>query len=141
MMSICDKNPAQMKDSKDASGTILVFLSCFSEILDLYDLLSISALQGKLEVHMLHRNTLVADHKKMLLPPVDGRRKVILTTSIGETSIPFGDIVYVIDCGRLRDSEDEVVVSNNRTTSWITKVSSFSLHKIIFTRHFKSIRR
>lgn len=117
--SICADDPLKKK-------TVLIFLSCFSEIVDLNDMLLTLPLHEKLELHMLHRNTLAADHKKMLLPTPNGKTKVILTTSIAETSIHFNDIDFVIDCGRIRDKENEVVVTNNRTTNWITKVSCFS---------------
>jgi len=114
--SICDDDPLK-------KNAVMIFLPCFSEIVDFYEMLSTLPLSAKLELHVFHRNTLAVDHKKMLLPAANGKTKVILTTSIAETSIHFDDLHFVIDCGRVRDRENEVVVANNRTTSWITKVS------------------
>jgi len=112
LKSICDEDSCR--------NTVLIFLSCFSEIVDLYDMLL--ALPLHIDLHMLHKNTLMVDHKKMLLPTANGKKKVILATSIAESSIYFNDIHFVIDCGRVRDKENEVIVANNRTTRWITKV-------------------
>lgn len=105
-------------------GAVLVFLPAYSEVIELRDIIAASAspLSYRLEVHTLHGYLPLNDFKKLFTSPSQGKRKVILTTNIAETSIFFGDVACVIDCGLLRDKEIEVVVTSAKKTTWISKV-------------------
>ena len=52
-------------------------------------------------------------------------RKIVLATNIAETSITINDIVFVLDCGKAKESSYDAL--NNTPCllpSWISKVSA-----------------
>lgn len=52
-------------------------------------------------------------------------RKIVLATNIAETSITIDDVVFVIDCGKAKESSYDAL--NNTPCllpSWISKVSA-----------------
>lgn len=106
-------------------GAVLVLLPAYSEVVELRDMIiaSNSSLKHKLEVHTLHGHLLLNDFKKVFAPASTDKRKVILATSIAETSISFEDVVCVIDSGLLRDRENDVVYTSPQKTQWISKVN------------------
>ena len=112
-------------DSHSASGAVLVFLPAYNDVTELRDKVLTSDIQSRVHVHMLHSQILYADYKKMLLPADAGKRKVIVSTDMAETSVPFYDVICVIVCGLVRDRENDVVVRSNCKTHWITKVGCF----------------
>ena len=57
--------------------------------------------------------------------PDKGVRKVVLATNIAETSITINDVVYVLDCGKAKETSYDAL--NNTPCllpSWISKVSA-----------------
>lgn len=48
------------------------------------------------------------DQRLIFKEPPTGIRKVIIATSIAETSITIEDVVYVIDCGKTKLSRFDV---------------------------------
>jgi len=57
--------------------------------------------------------------------PEAGVRKIVLTTNIAETSITINDVVYVLDCGKAKETSYDAL--NNTPCllpTWISKVSS-----------------
>lgn len=52
-------------------------------------------------------------------------RKIVLATNIAETSITINDVVFVLDCGKAKESSYDAL--NNTPCllpSWISKVSA-----------------
>eukprot|EP00261_Vitis_vinifera_P033395 XP_019074638.1 PREDICTED: DExH-box ATP-dependent RNA helicase DExH5, mitochondrial isoform X3 [Vitis vinifera] len=57
--------------------------------------------------------------------PRDGVRKIVLATNIAETSITINDVVFVVDCGKAKETSYDAL--NNTPCllpSWISKVSA-----------------
>lgn len=63
--------------------------------------------------------------------PGDRIRKIVLATNIAETSITIDDIVFVIDCGKAKETSYDAL--NNTPCllpSWISKVSAKQVSSI-----------
>ncbi|XP_017786910.1 PREDICTED: ATP-dependent RNA helicase DHX36-like [Nicrophorus vespilloides] len=91
-------------------GAILVFLTGYSEISQLNTMMSKS---GKFSKHRyliipLHSQMPSVEQKFIFRPPPPGVRKIILSTNIAETSITIDDVVFVIDCGKIKISNFKV---------------------------------
>ncbi|XP_020966764.1 DExH-box ATP-dependent RNA helicase DExH5, mitochondrial isoform X2 [Arachis ipaensis] len=57
--------------------------------------------------------------------PKDGVRKIVLATNIAETSITINDVVFVLDCGKAKETSYDAL--NNTPCllpTWISKVSA-----------------
>lgn len=53
----------------------------------------------------LHSNLGTSDQKRIFAPAPAGKRKIVLATNIAETSLTIDDIVYVIDTGRVKETQ------------------------------------
>ena len=88
-------------------GTILVFVPGWSEIVQCLQLLRQRTLLASY-LHILPLHSLLPLHNQQEIfasPPHSGLRKVILSTSIAETSITIDDVVYVVDTGLSKASD------------------------------------
>ena len=57
--------------------------------------------------------------------PEDGVRKIVLATNMAETSITINDVVFVVDCGKAKETSYDAL--NNTPCllpSWISKASA-----------------
>ncbi|XP_017427382.1 DExH-box ATP-dependent RNA helicase DExH5, mitochondrial isoform X3 [Vigna angularis] len=108
-------------------GAILVFMIGWDDI---------NALKEKLLTHpvlsdpnrvllvMCHGSMDSLEQRLIFQEPEDGVRKIVLATNIAETSITINDIVFVIDCGKAKESSYDAL--NNTCCllpTWISKVS------------------
>ncbi|MGM0632356.1 MAG: ATP-dependent helicase HrpB [Pseudomonadota bacterium] len=82
-------------------GDILVFLPGQREIRRLQQTLE-GTLSETVEVLPLHGQLPLAQQQSVLRPPVDARRRVILSTAIAESSLTVPGVRIVIDAGRER---------------------------------------
>ncbi|XP_037927601.1 ATP-dependent DNA/RNA helicase DHX36 [Teleopsis dalmanni] len=105
------------------SGAILVFLPGIRIITDLGRILRNNKIyQNRIVVYYLHSTLSIAKQQLVFKIPEKGVRKIILSTSIAETSVTIEDIVYVIDSGRIKINEYDVStnIANLRET-WVSK--------------------
>lgn len=86
----------------ETEGDILVFLPGTGEIRRTAEILCQARLPENQEIHQLHGNLSLKDQEKAIRPDPSGRRKIILSTSIAETSITIEGVRAVIDCGLSR---------------------------------------
>ncbi len=85
------------KASKENKGDILVFLPGQAEINACKDLLTNQL--ANTVVHTLYGQLSFAQQQAALLPDKDGKRKVVLATSIAETSLTIEGVTTVVDSG------------------------------------------
>ncbi|CAH8830748.1 unnamed protein product [Trichobilharzia szidati] len=57
---------------------------------------------GSVRIYPLHSRLPTSRDRSLFEPPPQGKRKVIISTNIAETSVTIEDVVYVIDCGRIK---------------------------------------
>jgi len=88
------------KVRKEHEGDILVFLPGAGEIRSTARLLEEA--DGSLNIHSLYGDLPQLQQQKALLPDPEGRRKIILATSIAETSLTIEGVKIVIDSGLSR---------------------------------------
>ncbi|KAK3006766.1 hypothetical protein RJ639_017121, partial [Escallonia herrerae] len=105
---------------RERPGAVLVFMTGWDDI---------SSLKEKLQAHPILGDTgrvlLLACHGSMASSEQDGVRKIVLATNIAETSITIDDVVFVIDCGKAKETSYDAL--NNTPCllpSWISKVSA-----------------
>lgn len=85
---------------RDDVGDILVFLPGQREIARVQKLLSIT--ESTAEVHALYGEARMEQQQAALRPSASGQRKIILATSIAETSLTIDGVGVVIDSGLVR---------------------------------------
>ncbi|KAK4472510.1 hypothetical protein MN116_003756 [Schistosoma mekongi] len=90
------------------SGAILVFVPGLGDIKDVIRSLRelnprrYDVRYGTVKVYPLHSRLSTSRDRSLFEPPPQGQRKVVIATNIAETSITIEDVVYVIDCGRIK---------------------------------------
>ncbi len=90
---------------QNSGRSILVFLSGIYEINKTFSELSglaQDAAQSDVQIERLHSSVSFEEQKKILSPAAPGTTRVILSSSIAETSLTIPDVVCVIDCGLSR---------------------------------------
>ncbi|XP_043506604.1 ATP-dependent DNA/RNA helicase DHX36 isoform X1 [Frieseomelitta varia] len=85
-------------------GAILVFLPGMMDIIKLNKIMLENGHypQNQYVIYPLHSRMPTIDQKLIFKEPSEGVRKIIIATSIAETSITIEDVVYVIDCGKTK---------------------------------------
>ncbi|XP_068159676.1 putative ATP-dependent RNA helicase DHX57 [Drosophila tropicalis] len=88
-------------------GTILIFLPGFQEIQTVHDSLLdhsiFSPRAGKFVLVPLHSSLSGDDQALVFKRAPPGKRKIVLSTNIAETSVTIDDCVFVIDCGLMKE--------------------------------------
>jgi ATP-dependent helicase HrpB len=86
----------------DTLGDIQVFLPGAGEILRTRDLLGEEAVTRGVEIHTLYGDMPMEAQQRAITPDPQGRRKVVLSTNIAETSLTIEGVSVVIDSGYAR---------------------------------------
>lgn len=91
-----------IREALDATeGDVLVFLPGAGEQRRVAERLTGDAMTG-VRVHTLHGSMPLAEQDAALAPARPGTRKVVLSTSVAETSLTVAGVRVVIDCGLSR---------------------------------------
>ena len=108
-------------------GAILIFLTGFNEISSLMQNIRFcrDLDRRKYLLLPLHSQMETVEQKKIFETPPNGIRKIILSTNIAETSITIDDVVFVVDCGRIKMSNINVETNlQSLSSQWITVANS-----------------
>ncbi|KAF5288763.1 hypothetical protein FQA39_LY15254 [Lamprigera yunnana] len=91
-------------ETEQDKGAILVFLTGFMEISNLNKLIEKSGKfpTNKYLIIPLHSQMPTVNQRHVFERPPLGIRKIVLSTNIAETSITIDDVVFVIDCGKIK---------------------------------------
>ncbi|CAI5975460.1 unnamed protein product [Closterium sp. NIES-65] len=112
----------------EAEGAVLVFLTGWDEISKLLEALKTMPVVGqssKVLLLPLHGSMPTIHQKEIFNRPPPGVRKVVLATNIAETSITIDDVVFVVDCGKAKEtSYDALNKLACLLPSWISKASA-----------------
>ncbi|XP_062145221.1 DExH-box ATP-dependent RNA helicase DExH5, mitochondrial [Alnus glutinosa] len=109
-------------------GAILVFMTGWDDISSLKDKLQAHPFLGDPSRVLLlacHGSMASSEQRLIFDETDDGVRKIVLATNIAETSITINDVVFVIDCGKAKETSYDAL--NNTPCllpSWISKVSA-----------------
>ncbi|PON47342.1 ATP-dependent RNA helicase DHX [Parasponia andersonii] len=109
-------------------GAILVFMTGWDDINSLKDQLQSHPLLGDPSRVLLlacHGSMPSAEQKLIFDKPEDGMRKIVLATNMAETSITINDVVFVVDCGKAKETSYDAL--NNTPCllpSWISKAAA-----------------
>ncbi|KAI7744279.1 hypothetical protein M8C21_018114, partial [Ambrosia artemisiifolia] len=112
----------------EGPGAILVFLTGWDEISKLLDNVKSNNFIGdpsKFLVLPLHGSMPTINQREIFDRPPSGMRKIVLATNIAESSITIDDVVYVIDCGKAKEtSYDALNKLACLLPSWISQASA-----------------
>ncbi|KAL3529228.1 hypothetical protein ACH5RR_008550 [Cinchona calisaya] len=113
---------------KERPGAILVFMTGWDDINSLKDQLEAHPFLGDPSRVLLlacHGSMASAEQKLIFNKPDDGVRKIVLATNMAETSITINDVVFVVDCGKAKETSYDAL--NNTPCllpTWISKASA-----------------
>ncbi|KAG4910185.1 hypothetical protein JHK87_056301 [Glycine soja] len=109
-------------------GAVLVFMTGWDDISSLKEKLLTHTVLGDANRVLLltcHGSMASSEQRLIFEEPEDGVRKIVLTTNIAETSITINDVVFVLDCGKAKETSYDAL--NNTPCllpTWISKVSA-----------------
>ncbi|KAH7955807.1 hypothetical protein HPB52_003900 [Rhipicephalus sanguineus] len=111
--------------AKKPEGAILVFLPGWEQINDLNKLLTADRNLKSSLIIPLHSMMPTVNQRQVFERPPAGVRKIVLATNIAETSITINDVVYVIDCGKIKMTNFDV--DKNLATlnaEWVSRANA-----------------
>ncbi|GMJ10853.1 hypothetical protein like AT1G48650 [Hibiscus trionum] len=113
---------------KERPGAVLVFMTGWDDINSLKDKLQAHPLLGdpsKVLLLACHGSMPSSEQRLIFEKPEDGVRKIVLATNMAETSITINDVVFVVDCGKAKETSYDAL--NNTPCllpSWISKAAA-----------------
>eukprot|EP01064_Diplonema_japonicum_P014225 TRINITY_DN21790_c0_g1_i1.p1 TRINITY_DN21790_c0_g1~~TRINITY_DN21790_c0_g1_i1.p1 ORF type:complete len:1322 (+),score=395.43 TRINITY_DN21790_c0_g1_i1:50-3967(+) len=111
-------------DSECSDGAVLVFLSGFADICNVRDMLKGSKKSASWWVIPLHSTIPQEEQQQAFVTPPEGTRKIVLATNIAETSITVNDVVYVVDTGKVKQTQyDATTGLSSLKETWISKAN------------------
>uniref|UniRef100_A0A8D3CD66 RNA helicase n=1 Tax=Scophthalmus maximus TaxID=52904 RepID=A0A8D3CD66_SCOMX len=108
---------------QEEEGAILVFLPGWDNISGLNDLLTAQQMfrSDRFVIIPLHSLMPTVNQTQVFKRPPPGVRKIVIATNIAETSITIDDVVYVIDGGKIKETNFDT--NNNistMTAEWVS---------------------
>ncbi|ONI21430.1 hypothetical protein PRUPE_2G065300 [Prunus persica] len=113
---------------KERPGAVLVFMTGWEDISCLRDQLKAHPLLGDPNRVLLitcHGSMATSEQKLIFGRPPPNVRKVVLATNMAEASITINDVVFVVDCGKAKETSYDAL--NNTPCllpSWISQASA-----------------
>ncbi|XP_076451266.1 ATP-dependent DNA/RNA helicase DHX36-like [Babylonia areolata] len=111
--------------TKKEDGAILVFVPGWEEISNLHKMLQASSFASGCRVIPLHSLMPTVNQREVFDRPPPGVRKIVIATNIAETSITIDDVVFVVDCGKIKVKDYDP--STNLTClepQWVSRANS-----------------
>ncbi|CAH0482545.1 unnamed protein product [Peronospora belbahrii] len=114
---------------KDGKGAILVFLPGWEEISYMERaLLNSPATSVVYEIALLHSRLSAQEQRLAFMTPPNGKRKLVLATNIAETSLTIEDVVFVVDCGKSKQTHALAATSSSSfvmglQTTWVARAN------------------
>ncbi|KAG6477020.1 hypothetical protein ZIOFF_066270 [Zingiber officinale] len=109
-------------------GAVLVFMTGWDDINSLKDQLQANPLLGdptKVLLLACHGSMASSEQRLIFDKPENGVRKIVLATNMAETSITINDVVFVVDCGKAKETSYDAL--NNTPCllpAWISKAAA-----------------
>ncbi|OIW15110.1 hypothetical protein TanjilG_08597 [Lupinus angustifolius] len=116
-------------------GAVLIFMIGWDDINALKEKLLMHSILGDPSRVLLltcHGSMASSEQSLIFEETEDGVRKIVLATNIAETSITISDVVFVLDCGKAKESSYDAL--NNTPCllpTWISKVSAQQVQNAI----------
>uniref|UniRef100_S4PXP2 RNA helicase n=5 Tax=Pararge aegeria TaxID=116150 RepID=S4PXP2_9NEOP len=117
LIHICEKEPP---------GAILVFLPGMGDIKKLKSIMEDSQQfpPSRFEIYPLHSKLATLEQHKIFARPPEHIRKIIIATNIAETSITIDDVVYVVDCGKIKINGLNIETNiSTLSTEWMSQAN------------------
>lgn len=108
-------------------GAILVFVPGWEQISTLHKILNKDMMfsSANCKIIPLHSLMPTMNQKEVFNKPPPGVRKIVIATNIAETSITIDDVVFVIDCGKIKVKD--FIAEQNLTTleaQWVSTANA-----------------
>ncbi|XP_031381610.1 DExH-box ATP-dependent RNA helicase DExH3 isoform X1 [Punica granatum] len=113
---------------KERPGAVLVFMTGWEDISCLRDQLKSHPLLGdpnRVFLLTCHGSMATSEQRQIFDRPPPNVRKIVLATNMAEASITINDIVFVVDCGKAKETTYDAL--NNTPCllpSWVSKASA-----------------
>eukprot|EP01062_Namystynia_karyoxenos_P063302 TRINITY_DN5611_c1_g1_i1.p1 TRINITY_DN5611_c1_g1~~TRINITY_DN5611_c1_g1_i1.p1 ORF type:complete len:672 (+),score=180.62 TRINITY_DN5611_c1_g1_i1:113-2017(+) len=106
-----------MIERSGREGAVLCFVPGWAEIAETIKLLEASPQAARYQVFALHSRMPTHEQRQIFGPAPHGKRKVIISTVLAESSITVEDVVFVVDSGKTRHTfyEEQTGISALRT--------------------------
>lgn len=109
-------------DTAESNGAVLIFMPGVMEIRQCIQELQ-SASLGSVEILPLHANLSSAEQRRVFISTAP-RRKIVVATNVAETSVTIPDVVYVVDSGRVKETQYDAENGMQRLVeAWTSRAS------------------
>uniref|UniRef100_A0A3Q2YXE0 Putative ATP-dependent RNA helicase DHX57 n=1 Tax=Hippocampus comes TaxID=109280 RepID=A0A3Q2YXE0_HIPCM len=111
-------------------GAVLVFLPGLAEIKMLFEQLQSNGKfnnrrANRCVVYPLHSTLSNEEQQAIFIRPPEGVTKIIISTNIAETSVTIDDVMYVIDCGKMKEKRyDASKRMESLEDSWVSRANA-----------------